>query len=63
MYTPNTEIYDRSLSLVDTVTIPSGEPAFAPGLSEVRIARSLVFCEVFCKLLFVLLILITPLVG
>ena len=42
---------------------PSGEPAFTPGLSEVRYARSLVFCEVFCRLLFVLWILITPLVS
>jgi hypothetical protein len=42
---------------------PSGEPAFTPGLSEVRVARSLVFCEVFCRLLFVLWILITPLVS
>ena len=33
---------------------PSGEPAITPGLSEVRVARSLVFCEVFCRLLFVL---------
>jgi hypothetical protein len=42
---------------------PSGEPAFTPGLIEVRVARSLVFCEVFCRLLFVLWILITPLVS
>jgi hypothetical protein len=33
---------------------PSGEPAFTPGLSEVRYARCLVFCEVFCRLVFVL---------
>jgi hypothetical protein len=33
---------------------PSGEPAFTSGLSEVRVARSLVFCEVFCRLVFVL---------
>ena len=32
----------------------SREPTFTPGLSEVRVARSLVFCEVFCRLLFVL---------
>jgi hypothetical protein len=31
---------------------PSGEPAFTPGLSKARVARSLVFCEVFCRLLF-----------
>jgi hypothetical protein len=42
---------------------PSGEPAFTPGLSEVRAARSLVFCEVFCRLVFVLRILITPLIS
>jgi hypothetical protein len=33
---------------------PSGEPAFTPGLSEVHVARSLVFCEVLCRLVFVL---------
>ena len=44
-------------------THPSGEHAFTPGLSEVRYARSLVFCEVFCRLLFVLWILLTPLVS
>jgi len=31
----------------------SGAPGFIPGFSGVRVARSLVFCDVFCRSLFV----------
>jgi len=31
----------------------SGAPGFIPGFSGVRVARSLVFCAVFCRSLFV----------
>jgi hypothetical protein len=31
---------------------PSGAPELIPGFSEVRVARSLVFCAMFCKSLF-----------
>jgi hypothetical protein len=34
---------------------PSGAPEFTPGFNGVRVARSLVFCLMFCRLLFVLL--------
>jgi hypothetical protein len=34
---------------------PSGAPAFISGFSGVRVTRSLVFCVVFCRSLFVLL--------
>jgi len=36
---------------------PSGAPEFTLGFSGVRVARSLVFCVVFYKLLIVLVIL------
>jgi hypothetical protein len=48
---------------------PSRTPEIIPGFCGVRVARSLVFCVVFCRSLFVLLsffdlrILITPLVS
>jgi len=29
--------------------IPSGEPEFTPDFSEIRVARSLLFCVVFCR--------------
>jgi hypothetical protein len=32
---------------------PSGAPEFTPNFSGVRVARSLVFCVMFCRLLFV----------
>jgi len=34
---------------------PSGALEFIPGFSGIRVARSLVFCEMFCRSLFVLL--------
>ena len=34
---------------------PSGEHEFAPPFREVPVARSLVFCAVFCRLMFILL--------
>ena len=48
---------------------PSGTPEMIPGFCGVRVPKSLVFCVVFCRSLFVLLsffdlrILITPLVS
>ena len=42
---------------------PSGVPAFNTGFRSVHCARSLVFCVVFCRTLFVRLPLITPLVS
>ena len=36
---------------------PSRPPVFTPMLSEVRVVRSLVFCVVFCRSLFVLFLL------
>ena len=36
------------------IAIPSGEHEFTPGFSGVCVARSLVFCVVFCRSLFVL---------
>ena len=53
---------------------PSGEPDFTPVFSGVGVTRSLVFCVMFCRSLFVLLslfiwsfvvcrILITPLIS
>jgi hypothetical protein len=35
--------------------IPSGAHEFTPGFSEVRVARSFVFCVMFCRSLFVFL--------
>ena len=32
---------------------PSGAPKFIPGFSEIRVARSSVFCVMFCRSLFV----------
>ena len=32
---------------------PSGAPGFTPGFSGVRVAQSLVFCVMFCGLVFV----------
>jgi hypothetical protein len=40
---------------------PSGVPEFTPIFSGVCIARYLVFCVMFCKSLFVLLTILTPL--
>jgi hypothetical protein len=34
---------------------PSGTPEFTSGFSEVRVARSFVFCAMFCRSLFVIL--------
>ena len=36
---------------------PSGAPEFTPILSGVHVSRSLVFCVVFCRSLFVLLVI------
>ena len=42
---------------------PSGEHEFAPAFSEVRVARSLVFCVVFCRLLFVVFVFVHLVIG
>ena len=35
------------------IDYPSGEPEFTPVFNAVRVTRSLVFCVVFCRSLFV----------
>ena len=55
--------YDRVCNQGNTTGVTSGArtaypseaPEFTPGFSGVRVARSLVFCVVFCRSLFVLL--------
>jgi hypothetical protein len=37
--------------------LPTGAPELTPVFSGVRVARSLVFCIVFCRSLFVLFVL------
>ena len=41
---------------------PSGSPEFTPGFSGVHIARSLVFCVMFCRWLFVLVLVLLAIV-
>ena len=46
--------YTTGVTCGEGTANPFGAPAFIPVLSRVRVARSLVFCVVFCRSLFVL---------
>jgi hypothetical protein len=58
-------IYNRVFNKSNTTGVtcgwgspyPSGAPEFTPAFSGVRVTRSLVFCVVFCRSLFVLFLL------